>query len=112
MKIRLTDKNDNVEIVDYEEFKESEKLFYNYVVELAISSVELQDVDFCFEFESYSEEIMSAYDTSDFYDEDDEEYVDISINFEVEEYVSSIYESYIKDIQRLIDKYSAIEIIR
>lgn len=111
MKIKLTDKNDNIEIVDYEEFKESQQLFYNYVVELAISSVRLQDVDFCFEFESYSDEIMSAYDTSDFYDEDDEEYVDISIDFEVEEYVSSIYENYIERIESLINKYSDIEII-
>ncbi|MEZ9619587.1 hypothetical protein AB4264_25015 [Vibrio sp. 10N.261.55.B8] len=99
MKIRLTDKNNDVEIVDYEEFKESQQLFYNYVVELAISSVRKQDVDFGFEFESYSEEIMSAYD----YDDED---------FEVEEYVSSIYENYIEDIQRLINKYSDIEIIR
>lgn len=102
MKIKLTDKNDNIKIVDYEEFKESQQLFYNYVVELAISSVRLQDVDvdvdFDFEFESYSEEIMSAYD----YDDED---------FEVEEYVSSIYENYIEDIQRLINKYSDIEII-
>ncbi|EKH9208422.1 hypothetical protein NB550_24055 [Vibrio parahaemolyticus] len=99
MKIRLTDKNNDVEIVDYEEFKESQQLFYNYVVELVISSVELQDVDYDFEFESYSEEIMSAYDYGD---ED----------FEVEEYVSSIYENYIEDIQPLINKYTDIEIIR
>lgn len=98
MKIRLTDKNNDVEIVDYEEFKESQQLFYNYVVELAISSVRKQDVDFGFEFESYSEEIMSAYD----YDDED---------FEVEEYVSSIYENYIEDIQRLINKYSDIETV-
>lgn len=99
MKIKLTDKNNKIEIIDYEEFKESQQLFYNYVVELAISSVKQQDVDFGFEFESYSEEIMSAYD----YDDED---------FEVEEYVSSIYENYIEDIQRLINKYSDIEIIR